>query len=86
VQEDPLGFVHEYRAAGGGKADLEIVAFYASALAYGGVKIIRSSLKSLFSTIGRHPEKFVRGAEPEVAERAFRGFVHRFHKGRDLAI
>lgn len=86
VQEDPLGFVHEYRASGASKVDLEIVGFYASALAYGGVKVIRSSLQSLFSTIGRQPEKFVRRAEPETAEQAFRGFVHRFHKGRDLAI
>jgi uncharacterized protein (TIGR02757 family) len=86
VRSDPLSFVHAYRAAGAPAADLEIAAFLASALAYGGVKVIRRSLQSLFATIGPEPSRFVRALDPGEGLRLFGGFSHRFHKGRDVAL
>jgi uncharacterized protein (TIGR02757 family) len=83
---DPLSFVHRYRAAGASAADLEVAAFYASALAYGGVRAIRGSLERLFAIVGPAPASFVRGFEPGRDAALFAGFAHRFHKGRDLAL
>lgn len=86
LASDPLSFVHRYREAGASSADLEVVAFYAAALAYGGVVVIRRNLEQLFGLLGPAPARFVLELDPVRGERLLQGFSHRFHKGRDLAL
>ena len=73
--------------------DQEAVALLAALLAYGKVKQIRSSVEDALSRIqgiAESPSEFVRKVRDPVfyrrAEKAFRGFVHRFNLGCDLVL
>lgn len=55
IKPDPLQFVYKYRR----KADIEIVAFLASALAYGRVGQIAKSLTDLFGRMGNSPFEYL---------------------------
>jgi len=80
VAPDPLQFVYRYSSP----ADMEIVAFLASALAYGRVRHIEKSLTDLFERMGASPYEFVVTFD-QRKRRIFRTFRHRFTSGQDIA-
>jgi uncharacterized protein (TIGR02757 family) len=80
IPPDPLQWVFKYDRP----ADREIVAFIASAMAYGRVEQINKSLARLFAIMGSRPADFVRKFGPR--QRAlFNNFKHRFNTGDDIA-
>lgn len=66
--------------------DQEIAGFFAAALAYGNVVQIQRSVAQVLAPMGGHPAAFIRRFEPARDAGPFRGFVHRFNRGRDLAV
>lgn len=82
LSPDPLEFLHRYDDP----ADVEIFGFFAAGLAYGRVDQIGRSLADLAERLGPHPARFVREFDASRDAARFRGFVHRFHVGRDLAL
>jgi uncharacterized protein (TIGR02757 family) len=76
IKPDPLQFVYKYRR----KADMEIVALLASALAYGRVAQIEKSLTDLFGRMGDSPFEFVNGFSAKQREN-LKSFKHRFTTG-----
>ena len=79
ISPDPLQWVYCYKA----NADREIVAFLASALAYGRVEQINKSLEKLFAVMGNSPVDFVMSFD-QRHRAAFTGFKHRFNTGDDI--
>jgi len=84
-----LEFVHRYSDPW----DQEAVALLAAVLAYGNVKQIRRSVQNALNQIqseASSPSEFVRSLQTaqglEKADRTFRGFIHRFNTGKDLAM
>lgn len=82
LHTDPVGFPRAYTAP----EDREVVAFVTSALAYGRVPQIRSSVSRLLAVMGDRPAAYVRGFDPRSGRRALRGFVHRFNDARDAGL
>jgi uncharacterized protein (TIGR02757 family) len=80
VPPDPLQWVYRYENT----ADREVVAFLASALAYGRVEQINKSLEKLFSVIGKDPADYVGGFSWR-SRAALANFKHRFNTGDDIA-
>ncbi len=80
IKPDPLQFVYKYRR----KADMEIVAFLASALAYGRVSQIEKSLTDLFGRMGNSPFEYVQNFNAERREK-LKSFKHRFTSGDCLS-
>jgi uncharacterized protein (TIGR02757 family) len=80
IPPDPLQFVYRYS----NQADMEIVAFLASALAYGRVRQIEKSLSEIFEYMGDSPREFVNGFAAKH-RRQLQGFKHRFTTGEDIA-
>jgi hypothetical protein len=63
-----------------------VAPFDAAGLAYGRVASIRASVLSLLARIGPHPSRFVASFDPVREAHVFDGFVHRFTRGRDVAL
>ncbi|HZI94932.1 MAG TPA: TIGR02757 family protein [Patescibacteria group bacterium] len=82
LESDPICFPRLYRAA----ADQEIVAFLATAIAYGRVPQIQASMRRLAVVMGPHPARFVAAFDPAAGRRLLRGFVHRFNDDRDIGL
>lgn len=82
LDSDPIGIVRRFDDP----ADREIVGLLAAGLAYGRVASIRASLMSLLARIGPHPSRFVASFDPARDAALFDGFVHRFTRGRDIAL
>jgi len=80
IGSDPLGFVYRYTD----RRDKEIVAFLASALAYGRVQQIERSLTRLFDRMDGEPHEFASHFD-ERRRAKLRGFKHRFTTGDDIA-
>ncbi len=80
IRSDPLQFVYRYCE----RADGEIAAFLASALAYGRVQQIEKSLERLFERMGARPSDFVRDFD-DPKRTQLRDFKHRFTTGDDIA-
>jgi uncharacterized protein (TIGR02757 family) len=80
IPPDPLQFVYKYRR----KADMEIVALLASALAYGRVGQIEKSLTDLFGHMGTSPFAYVENFGAEQREQ-LKSFKHRFTSGDNLS-
>lgn len=80
IGADPLGFVYKYS----NPADMEIVGFLSSALAYGRVEQIEKSLTKLFGIFGQSPADFVMGFN-KSSRRSLKDFKHRFNTGEDIA-
>lgn len=79
VQADPVSFVHRYA----GRADREVVALVASALAFGNVKVVVAKVGEALRRLGPSP---ARGAEDLRAALArLRGWKHRVFVGADVA-
>ncbi|MFQ5692581.1 MAG: TIGR02757 family protein [Nitrospinota bacterium] len=84
LSPDPLEIVHRYRCP----EDREVVGFVASALAYGQVAQILTSVNrvlALMEADGRSPSAFVRTFDPDRDAGRFASFRHRFNTGEDLA-
>ncbi|MBN2456889.1 MAG: TIGR02757 family protein [Sedimentisphaerales bacterium] len=79
IKPDPLQFVYQYRR----KADMEIVALLASALAYGRVAQIEKTLTNLFGRMGNSPFEYVQNFNAEQREK-LKSFKHRFTTGDAL--
>ena len=82
LDSDPVGIVRRFDDP----EDREIVALLAAGLAYGRVASIRASLESLLARIGPHPARFVAAFDAARDAGRFDGFVHRFTRGRDIAL
>ena len=80
IKPDPLQFVYKYRR----KADMEIVALLASALAYGRVGQIEKSLTDLFGRMGSSPFEYAKNFNAEQRER-LKSFKHRFTTGDNIS-
>ena len=63
---------------------MEVVGFFAAALAYGRVRQIGKSLEKLFVIMGPSPSSFVRKFTPSD-RRKLKDFKHRFNTGDDVA-
>lgn len=81
VREDPVWFVHQYEMP----RDQEIVALFASCLAYGRVDKILEFLHSLFKQMGKRPYEFMLNFDPKKDRSKFHAFTYRFHRGRHIA-
>ena len=80
IKPDPLQFVYHYSE----RADMEIAAFLASALAYGRVQQIEKSLADLFGRMGDSPSEFVGNFDGKQREK-LKSFKHRFTGGDCLS-
>jgi len=80
IKPDPLQFVYKYHR----KADMEIVALLASALAYGRVGQIEKSLTDLFGRMGGSPFEYIQNFNGEQREK-LKSFKHRFTAGDSLS-
>ncbi len=80
IKPDPLQFVYKYRR----KADMEIAAFMASALAYGRVGQIEKSLTDLFGRMGNSLYDFVMsfGERDQIK---LKDFKYRFTTGQAIS-
>ncbi len=82
LETDPLKFPHRYADP----RDREVVALLAAAFAYGSVPLIFRALERILAAIGPRPRRFLDDFDPARDRVRFRGFRHRFHGGRDLAL
>ena len=82
LDSDPVGIVRRFDDP----EDREIVGLIAAGLAYGRVASIRGSLESLLGRLGPRPSRFVASYDPARDAALFDGFVHRFTRGRDIAL
>jgi uncharacterized protein (TIGR02757 family) len=78
---DPVWFAHRYRRSD----DREVVAFIASALAFGRVQSVINSVEGMLAVMGPSPAAFVRAFEPAQDRTRFRHLVHRWTNGADFA-
>jgi uncharacterized protein (TIGR02757 family) len=82
LDTDPVGLVRRFDDPD----DREIVGLLAAGLAYGRVASIRASILDLLTRIGPRPSRFVASFDPVRDAVRFDGFVHRFTRGRDIAL
>jgi uncharacterized protein (TIGR02757 family) len=82
LDSDPVGIVRRFDDP----ADREVAGLLAAGLAYGRVASIRASLERLLDVLGPSPARFVREFDARKDARRFDGFVHRFTRGRDVAL
>ena len=80
VHPDPLEVLYAYEDI----ADREIVGLVASGLAYGGVRQILKSVRSVLDRMD-YPSRFLRESTRDSLTRTFRDFKHRFTTGEELA-
>lgn len=78
---DPIQIVRRFRQPD----DLEVVAFCASALAFGRVQSVLNSIDGLLEVMGSSPAAYVRAFDPARDKRALDHLVHRWTRGVDLA-
>lgn len=77
---DPIQIVRRYRHVD----DREVVAFVASALAFGRVASVMASVEAVCSVLGAHPATFVRRFDPVRDGDVLRSLVHRWTRGNDF--
>ena len=77
---DPIEVVRRYTTA----ADREVVAFCASALAFGRVASVLHTIESLLAVLGDSPAAFIRDFDPVRDGAGVRSLVHRWIRGVDL--
>lgn len=80
LNSDPLLFPHRYADA----RDAEVVAFLASALAYGSVVTIKKDVERVLAVLGPRPHDAVLSRDPEALLAELAGFKHRFTTARHL--
>ena len=77
---DPIHIVRRY----GRLEDREVVAFVASALAFGRVASVLASVEAVCRVLGPSPAAFVRQFDPARDGGPLRSLVHRWTRGEDL--
>ncbi len=80
IDPDPLAVAREYRS----RADREVAALVAAALAFGGVKQIMASVRTALAPFPR-PYADLLAAQPAEIHRACAFFRHRYAGGEELA-
>lgn len=78
---DPVWFAHRFDR----DDDREVVAFIASALAFGRVQSVINSVEGMLAAMRPSPAAFVRAFEPSRDRTAFGHLVHRWTNGADFA-
>jgi uncharacterized protein (TIGR02757 family) len=78
-RNDPVEFVHRYAD----RADQELVALAASALAFGNVKALRAKIEDALARIG--PDVALVADDPAALRARLRGWKHRVYRDEDLA-
>ena len=78
---DPVWFAHRFERSD----DREVVAFIASALAFGRVQSVINSIEGMLQVMGPSPAAFVRGFDPARDRKVFDHLVHRWTNGADFA-
>jgi uncharacterized protein (TIGR02757 family) len=78
---DPVWFAHRFTAGD----DREVVAFIASALAFGRVQSVLNSIDGMLAVMGPSPAAFVRRFDPARDRKRFDHLVHRWTNGPDFA-
>lgn len=78
---DPVWFAHRFER----RDDREVVAFIASALAFGRVQSVLNSIEGMLAVMGPSPASFVRAFDPARDRRRFDHLVHRWTSGADFA-
>lgn len=74
--------MHRYRDP----LDREIAGIIAAAFAYGSVVLIFRAVEKILGEMGGSPRAYLQRFEPARERARFRGFRHRFHGGRDVAL
>ena len=77
---DPIQIVRRYER----NDDREVVAFCAASLAFGRVASVLQSIERLVAIMGPRPAEYIRQFDPARDAAAFKGFVHRWTRERDL--
>jgi len=77
---DPLAFPRRFERG----EDREVIGLVASALAYGNVKTIASSVEKCLDWMGPHPAEFARRTHPQEALRSLGKFRHRWTRAEDV--
>jgi uncharacterized protein (TIGR02757 family) len=77
---DPIQIVRRYPRL----EDREIVAFVASALAFGRVASVMASIEGICAVMGPSPAAFVRNFDPALDGAPLRGLGHRWTSGDDF--
>ena len=77
---DPVQIVRRFRHP----ADVEVMGFCASALAFGRVASVLNTVEALARILGPRPAAYVRGFDPSGAHPELRALVHRWTRGVDL--
>jgi uncharacterized protein (TIGR02757 family) len=77
---DPVQIVRRYHEP----ADVEVVGFCASALAFGRVASVLNTVETLARILGPHPAAYVRSFDPSAPHPELRAMVHRWTRGADL--
>lgn len=78
---DPVWFAHRFER----NDDREVVAFIASALAFGRVQSVMNSIEGMLKVMGPSPAAFVRAFDPARDRKIFATLVHRWTTGADFA-
>jgi uncharacterized protein (TIGR02757 family) len=77
---DPIQIVRRYPRL----EDRELIAFIASALAFGRVASVLASIEAVCAVLGPSPALFVRAFDPARDTEALRRIVHRWTRGDDF--
>jgi uncharacterized protein (TIGR02757 family) len=82
LTNDPVQFVRLYEDP----ADREVVGLIASGFAYGNVKSVLNTVRTVLSYLGPSPVRTIATFDPRQDMRRLKGFYHRFNTSRDLAV
>lgn len=80
LSPDPLEFPHFFSV----EADIELMGFIASVFAYGNVKQINNSLKSISKIVEPSPLEFILKLNKNEARKKLKGIKHRFYSAEDI--
>lgn len=80
VNPDPLFFLYNYTK----KEDIEAAGLIASSLAYGNIKTIMKSVKSILDLLGPEPASFLDNKTDQWIQKNTEGFIHRFAKSPNI--
>src|SRR5262245_52892915 len=82
LTNDPVQFVRRYDDP----RDREVVGLIASGFAYGNVKSVLKTIRTVLAYLGPSPVRTIASFDPRHDIRRLRGFYHRFNTSRDLAV
>jgi uncharacterized protein (TIGR02757 family) len=82
VTNDPVQFVRLYDDS----REREVVGLIASGFAYGNVKSVLKTVRTVLTYLGPSPVRTIASFDPRHDIRRLKGFYHRFNTSRDLAV